>query len=121
MYLQGECSKEEKEKERFRVKGFRFQTGASKSIERPSIRCFCLFMEFKVPASCYRVKTNLIRSGDGSARIWTIPDDASEESTSTVLNHSQLGTESKDVTTLDWSVFFLIDLADWRAACHWLL
>jgi transducin (beta)-like 1 len=41
-------------------------------------------------------------SGDGSARIWTIPEDSLQDSSCTVLPHNQ-GGENKDVTTLDWS------------------
>jgi transducin (beta)-like 1 len=38
-------------------------------------------------------------SGDGSARIWTIPEDPLQDSACIVLPHQG----NKDVTTLDWS------------------
>ena len=42
----------------------------------------------------------LIRSGDGTARIWNIQP---EESKSILLEHFTQDEEHKDVTTLDWS------------------
>lgn len=54
------------------------------------------------------------RSADGTARIWTIPDDPSQETKSIVLNHSAVdggaAAESRDVTTLEWSVCYFHDL-----------
>ena len=47
------------------------------------------------------------RSGDGTSRIWSIPDDPNQETTSIVLNHTSpdgVVGESRDVTTLEWSV-----------------
>jgi transducin (beta)-like 1 len=41
-------------------------------------------------------------SGDGSARIWSIPEDPLQDSTCIILPHTR-GGENKDVTTLDWS------------------
>lgn len=55
--------------------------------------------KFPLLATGYLILT---RSGDGTARIWSIPDDPAEETTSIVLTHST-EPQNKDVTTLDWS------------------
>lgn len=73
------------------------------------------------------------RSGDSTARIWTIPPGPCGDSDSVpppiVLKHNPSSSEkSKDVTTLDWNVCalncllpLLIGLGRWYLASYWLV